>query len=286
MDPQSQWVIAALCALIVAASLWLFVRPRVRNRRLDAQPFPAEWEAIVQQWLPCYRRMPEDVKDALRNRIKHFLANKRFVGCAGQQIDDTIRLSIAAQACLLILNRPGDYYADLRWILVYPNEFVVERHRPDESGVVSDGRHVLAGESWSDGRVILAWSSIQQGIADFTDGFNVVLHEFAHQLDHQSGATNGAPLLKSAADYQQWAAVFSEEFARLQAVARRANVGPGTPARFADEVLDLYGASNPAEFFAVATESFFEQSSALAQRHPHLYEQLQRYYEVDPRQWE
>lgn len=286
MDPQSRWVIVALCALVAASAWWLFARPQWRSRRVDAQPFPAEWEAIVQTWLPCYRRMPEDIKDALRNRIKHFLANKRFVGCAGLEITDTMRLAIAAQACLLILNRPGDYYADLRWILVYPNEFVVNHNRPNELGIVSDSRHVLAGESWSDGRVILAWSSIKQSVADFSDGFNVVFHEFAHQLDHQSGVTNGAPLLKSAADYQQWAAVFSEEFARLRTVAQAADLEPGMTGRLADEVLDLYGASDPAEFFAVATESFFEQSTALAHRHPHLYEQLQNYYGVDPRNWE
>lgn len=286
MDPQSRWIIVALIAVVMGTALWLFVWPWWRARRVDAQPFPAEWEAIVRTWLPCYRRMPEDVREVLRNRIKHFLANKRFVGCAGLEINDTIRLSIAAQACLLILNRPGDYYADLRWILVYPEEFVVQRRRPDEFGVVSDGRHVLAGESWSDGRVILSWSSIKQSVADFSDGFNVVFHEFAHQLDHQSGVTNGAPLLKSAADYQQWAAVFSAEFARLRAVAEAVDLAPGVTGRFVDEVLDLYGASDPAEFFAVATESFFEQSTALAQRHPHLYDQLQRYYGVDPREWE
>ena len=170
--------------------------------------------------------------------------------------------------------------------MVYPNEFVVNHNRPDEFGVVSDSRHVLAGESWSDGRIILSWASIEQSVADFSDGFNVVFHEFAHQLDHQSGATNGAPLLKSAADYQQWAAVFSEEFDRLRSVAQTAHLPPGTTGRGKDEVLDFYGASNPAEFFAVATESFFEQSTALAHRHPELYHQLQKYYGIDPRQWE
>jgi len=285
MDLKSLLIIVALCAVVVAIALLAFVRPRWRSRRLDAQPFPAEWEAIVRTWVPCYQRMPEEVKDALRNRIKHFLANKRFVGCAGLEVTDTMRVAIAAQACLLILNRPGDYYADLRWIMVYPNEFVVNRSRPDEYGLVTDRRHVLAGESWSDGRVILSWSSVERSVADFSDGFNVVLHEFAHQLDHQDGATNGVPPLPSAADYQQWAAVFSAEFKRLQTVAQAVNVEPGMAGRLSGEVLDLYGASDPAEFFAVATESFFEQSAALADRHPELYQQLLRYYGVDPREW-
>lgn len=282
MDLQSQLVIAAMIVLVLASVLWLFVYPRWQNRRRNQAPFPPEWEVIVARYLPFFSRMPEALKQQLRNQIKHFIANKRFVGCAGQRIDDEVRISIAAQACLLILGRAGDYYTGLHSILVYPTEFIASREHPDEFGLVSERASVLAGEAWSNGRIILSWDSVQRSAADFSDGFNVVLHEFAHQLDNQFGHANGAPWLNSKDAYQRWSEVFSAEFARLRALAS----DPGAAwLHQQDEVLDFYGASEPAEFFAVATESFFEKPHQLAQRHPALFEQLQWYYRVDPRQW-
>ena len=280
MDLTSKLIIASLFLLVVAVALWLFAVPVWRRRRLDSKPFPATWETIIAQRLPFYPRMPDEVKRALQNRITHFIANKRFYGCAGQHMDDNVRVSIAAQASLLVLNRPGDYYADLSAILVYPTEFMVRHAGVDEHGVVSDDEHILAGESWNDGRIVLSWESVERGASDFSDGHNVVLHEFAHQLDHQSGATNGAPLLSSRRAYQQWSAVFSEEFDRLQKLAMTPDFH-----QVNDEVLDIYGATDPAEFFAVATETFFEKPGPLVQRHPQLFEQLYQYYGVDPRDW-
>lgn len=279
MDLSSQLIIALLFMLVVAVALWLFVVPGWRRKRLDNRPFPAAWDAIVAQRLPFYPRMPVEIKRTLQNRIKHFIANKPFYGCAGQNIDDDVRVSIAAQASLLLLNRPGDDYADLHAILVYPSEFMVRHAGVDDHGLVSDDEHILAGESWNNGRIVLSWDSVEHGASDFRDGHNVVLHEFAHQLDHQSGATNGAPLLGSRGAYQQWSAVFSEEFDKLQALAMERGD------YHHDEVLDLYGATNPAEFFAVATETFFEKPGPLAERHPELFDQLYQYYRVDTREW-
>lgn len=280
MDSSSQLIIALLFLLVVAVALWLFVAPQWRRARLDRQPFPAAWETIVAQRLPFYTRMPAELKRTLQNRIKHFIADKNFYGCAGQYVDDNVRVSIAAQASLLVLNRPGDDYADLHAILVYPSEFMVRHDGVDEHGLVSDDEHILAGESWNNGRIVLSWDSVEHGASDFRDGHNVVLHEFAHQLDHQSGATNGAPLLGKRSAYQRWSEVFSAEFDRLQALAMAPDV-----THHQDEVLDLYGATNPAEFFAVATEAFFEKPGALAERHPELFEQLYQYYRLDTREW-
>lgn len=283
MDFPSRVIISLLFLSVVLAALWLFAWPVWRRSRRDKQPFPPHWENIVQRRLPFYERMPTELKLALQSRIKHFVADKRFEGCAGQQIDDDVRVSIAAQASLLVLNRPGDAYDELRTILVYPSEFTVRHEHPDQSGLVSHQAHVLAGESWNNGRIILSWDSVERGAADFSDGFNVVLHEFAHQLDHQSGATNGAPLLGSRSAYQRWSSVFSAEFENLQRLAMAQDLA-SYQAR-AQEVLDFYGATEPAEFFAVATETFFEKPVQLEQRHPQLFEQLQRYYGVDPRKW-
>lgn len=283
MDIQSRIIILVLFAgaLLVIAGLIFY--PRWRTGQINRREFPAAWEDIVRRRLPFYGRMPTELKLALQNRIKHFVADKRFEGCAGQQIDDDVRVSIAAQASLLVLNRPSDAYDELRTILVYPSEFTVRHEHPDQSGLVSHQAHVLAGESWNNGRIILSWDSVERGAADFSDGFNVVLHEFAHQLDHQSGATNGAPLLGSRSAYQQWSSVFSAEFENLQRLAMAQDLA-SYEAR-AQEVLDFYGATEPAEFFAVATETFFEKPVQLEQRHPQLFDQLQRYYGVDPRQW-
>jgi MtfA peptidase len=212
----------------------------------------------------------------LQQLITRFLDRKNIIGCAGLQITDEIRLTIAAHACLLLLNRPSNEYAELRRILVYPSSFLVEHDVADDAGIVSAGRHVLSGESWSNGKVILAWDNVAHGVHDFSDGYNVVLHEFAHQLDHQSGVTNGAPLLHSRSAYQNWTRVFSEEFTQLQHASDSQ----------INTLIDQYGATDPAEFFAVVTETFYEKPQQLANHHPELFEQLKTYYHVDPRDWQ
>lgn len=283
MDLQARLVIAGMVLMVVLLALWLFVYPRWQRGHRERSVFPPAWESIVRHRLPFYDRMPERLKTALQNQIKHFLASKRFVGCAGQRIDDDVRVSIAAQACLLILDRPGDYYTGLYTIMVYPTQFLAAREQPDEMGLVSHQSQVLAGEAWSNGRIILSWDSVEKSAANFSDGFNVVLHEFAHQLDNQFGHANGAPWLNNHAAYQRWSEVMGAEFARLRALAS----DPGAAWLYQqDEVLDFYGASEPAEFFAVATETFFEKPDALYARHPELFEQLLFYYRVDPRQWQ
>lgn len=275
-------VLAVLLLVVIGSAVWLFLYPRWRHRRIELQPFPGKWLRVVEKSLPFYRRMPANLQLALQNQIKHFMANKQFVGCAGFRVTDEVRVSIAAQACLLILQRPGDYFSSLRSVLVYPSEFLAAHQSADESGLVSHKARVLAGEAWSDGKIILSWDSVARGAADFADGHNVVLHEFAHQLDNQFGHANGAPWLSSHQSLQDWSRVFNEEFRRLRQLA----ADPVARSLHAQEqVLDFYGASEPAEFFAVATEAFFERPHALATYHQQLYEQLQTYYRVDPRRW-
>lgn len=275
MDFQSQLIILLLFVTVVITALWLFVYPGYRRRRLDRQPFPRDWEHIVRRSLPFYDGMPAEQQRELKNLIKRFLDDKTFVPCAGQSVDDEVRVSIAAQACLLLLNRPTSEYGQLRHILVYPGHFRVNRPYHDEAGLVSQDHSVLAGESWDNGRLVLAWDSVEEGARDFSDGYNVVLHEFAHQLDQENGVANGSPLLQSTGGYASWAKVFSDEFEHLQqAVDSQQN-----------SVFDYYGATHPAEFFAVATETFYEKPDEMAERHPELFGQLRDYYRVDPREW-
>jgi Mlc titration factor MtfA (ptsG expression regulator) len=277
VDDGSLFMIEVLIffALLALVILLVTLLPSYRLQRVRAKPFPSEFSKILRKNLSGYSRMPAELQLQLKRLIKQFLYEKKFVGCDGFTITDEVRVTIAAKACMLLLNRPSDVYPDLSMVLVYPSAFIVPRHEMGMGGVVTHANPTLSGESWSDGRVIFAWDHIQKGGSNWLAGHDVVLHEFAHQLDSESGRTNGAPVLKSKARYQRWSEVLTQEFALLQRAAESN----------AESVLDYYGATNPAEFFAVATETFFEKTALLAQFHPALFEQLRAYYQVDPRDW-
>ncbi len=269
-------LIISLLALLLV--LWLLGQPYLlerKRRRLRERPFPAAWRAVLQQRVPCVRALPADLQLELERQIQVFVAEKAFIGCNGLQLSDEMRVTIAALACLLILNRPRDYYPSLRQILVYPGSFVVHQAHTDDMGVAHHARAVLAGESWSEGQVVLSWQDTLDGAADPGDGQNVVIHEFAHQLDQQSGVANGAPTLARRAHYKRWSQVLGTEFRLLQ---RRAALGVDT--LFCD-----YGATDPAEFFAVISEVFFEQPQRMADEHPALYRELAQFYGLDPLSW-
>ncbi len=274
---ETRFLLALLVLLLIVAGVIFRVAfwPAIRRRRILSAPFPEHWQKIIQQRLSWYQHLPQEVQSLLRDQVKLFLSDKRFVGCAGQEIDDDIRVTIATQACLLTVNRSGSPYPALRSVLVYPSTFVTTREVRDELGLVSTERTAMLGESWSHGKVVLAWDNVAHGVLNVHDGLNVVLHEFAHQLDHESGATNGAPLLDSASDYKSWSDVFSREFERLQFQADQRQA----------TLLDHYGATNPAEFFAVATETFFERPGEMAWRHRELYLEMTKYYQLDPTGW-
>ncbi len=294
-------------ALLLATTLLLVAAiagtPRWRAWRRQgwaSRPFPAEWRAILRRRVPLYRQLPADLQQQLRRRILVFLAEKPFLGCAGLEVTDEMRVTIAAQASLLRLNNAGPAFPELKQVLVYPGAFVVNRVDAAPGGVLREQRRALSGESWQQGQVILSWQDVVDGARVVDDGHNVVLHEFAHQLDQETGAANGAPRLGSRAAYARWSQVMGREFAGLQARIRareaaraRAQAGwswfgPPSPADATPEPADLisdYGATNEAEFFAVVTEVFFEQATALSERHPELFALLRDYYRVDPRTW-
>ncbi len=285
-----------LAGLIAALPRWR----ELRRRAWASRPFPAAWRTILRRRVPLYRRLPADLQHRLRRHILVFLAEKPFVGCAGLEITDEIRVTIAAQACLLRLKRDGALFPELRQILVYPGAFVVDRVDAAPGGVLREQRRALAGESWSRGQVILSWQDVLDGARVPDDGHNVVLHEFAHQLDQETGSANGAPRLGSRDAHARWAGVMAREFEGLQARIRtreaareRAQAAwswfdpsaePAPKPAPADLISD-YGATNEAEFFAVVTEVFFERAGALAARHPALFALLRDYYAVDPREW-
>lgn len=261
-----------LTALGVTLSLWI---PGYRLRRALRRPFPARFAAILRQNIPAYSGMPTELQQQLQQLVRQFLHQKKFVGCDGLQITDEMRVTIAGKASLLLLNRPPRVYPGLDLILVYPSAFIVPRSEIGLGGIVTHGHQNLSGESWNDGRVILAWDHVLRGVADPDSGHDVVLHEFAHQLDSESGSTNGAPLLPSRARYRNWSQTLTREYANLQLAIEYQS----------ETVLDYYGATSPAEFFAVATETFFERPARMAESHPALFDEFSKYYRVDPRDW-
>ena len=268
-------MIAWLPVLLVAIAFVLYqIYSRWRQRALRQRPFPATWLAMLPRGLPVYTSLSPQEQGRLRQLIQVFLAEKRFYGCGGLTVTDEMRVTIAAEACLLLVNKGGPVYPQLSSILVYPTAVRVQRDERRPDGTVAAGDHQLLGESWSNGKVILSWDDIEEGVGNFSDGHNVVLHEFAHQLDAESGSVNGAPLLRRNS-YQSWARVFSENYEQLR---WRRQHGQAT-------VIDQYGATSPAEFFAVATETFFERPRQLFRMRPDLYEELKAYYQLDPRGW-
>ncbi|MGA2704107.1 MAG: M90 family metallopeptidase [Isosphaeraceae bacterium] len=243
-----------------------------RRERLRSQPFPHSWLGIIKKNVPIFNRLPQTDQRELQGHIQVFLAEKFFEGCGGLELTEEIKVTIAAQACLLLLHRETGYYPRLITILVYPHAYVAKGIRPIGGGAVLEFETARLGEAWKDGVVVLSWDDVRQGASDLHDGHNVVLHEFAHQLDQQDGSADGAPILEHHSQYVTWARVLSHEYDQLRRDTEQGRA----------DVLDEYGATNPAEFFAVATECFFEKPIPLRRKHPRLYEELKAYYRQDP----
>jgi Mlc titration factor MtfA (ptsG expression regulator) len=257
---------------LVSVVIFWFLKDR-RRKRLRARPFPNEWLKIIKSRVAFFVRLSAADQAELLDHIQVFLAEKGFEGCAGLEITDEIRVTIAAQACLLLLHRRTDYFPWLLTILVYPSTYLVEENRPVEGPVWGEGKMSRLGETGRTmGSMVLAWDAVESGAADPSDGKNVVLHEFAHQLDYENFAADGAPALATREQQMSWREVMRTEFASL-----RAADDTGIPT-----LLDTYGATNPAEFFAVSVEAFFERPSALCSRHPKFYAELQRYFNQSP----
>ncbi len=249
---------------------------RHRRDKLRAAPFPDAWRAIALRNVKDVARLSAEDQAELFGHTQVFLAEKVFEGAGGLEITDEIRVTIAVQACILLLHRETEYYPELSTVIVYPTAFRVATKSVDAYGVVTEDKQVRLCESWLHGPVIIAWDSALRGGRDPRDGHNVVIHEFAHQLDQEDGAADGAPDLDdSPTNYRTWARVLGDGFRALQWDTEHDQ----------KNVMDKYGASSPAEFFAVLTETFFERPKQLRAEHPALYDQLTKYYHQDPAGW-
>jgi MtfA peptidase len=264
----------------LAAAAWFLVGQRWwrQRRRLAAAgaPFPTHWQSWLRSRTSVYQRVPAQLRERLHQLIQIFVHEKTFVGCNGLVVTEEMRVVIAAYACLLVVNRRdvprAHFYDELFSILVYPSPFIVPHSQRDTHGVVTEGTRVLSGQAWDARRIILSWQDIEEGLAT---GHNVVLHEFAHYLDMEDETMDGAPGLGSEQEYRQWSEVFWREYEQMHQSLRMGN----------PTLLDPYAASAPEEFFAVATEAFFETPRELEAQHASIYEQLRRYYRVDPARW-
>lgn len=246
-----------------------------RRRRLKARPFPERWREMLHSRMAAFRTLAPADRAELEGHIQVLLGEKYFEGCAGFKITDEVRVLIAAQACVLLLHRDTEYFPGLRSVLVYPGPFQGSGKAIGPAGMVVESLGWHRGESWhtpgAGGPVVLSWPDVVAGAADAEDGRNVVYHEFAHQLDGESGWVEGAPMLEAEAA-AEWKRVMGEQF---QTHARAVWAGMPT-------VIGAYGAQSPAEFFAVATEVFFERGAALRAANPEVFRLLAGYYRQDP----
>ena len=266
---------APLIAIAVVATCvlaWLIGAPLWRARRraaVMARPLPAGALAAIDRNVPAVRHLPSGLRARLESLMAAFLAEKEFVGCNGLVVTDEMRATIAAMACLLVLGRRG-HYDSLHSVLVYPTAFWVEDEVEDEAGVIGKRRRMLSGEAWESSRIVLSWEDVLEAARHPGEGYNVALHEFAHYLDAE-----GLGLAAGERTVAEWADELAAEFDSLLDAVER------------DEFtfLDPYAAEDEAEFFAVATEDFFERPAALLEAHPRLYALLAEFYALDPAAW-
>ena len=264
--------VLAVVFLVGRALLPLLAR-RSAARRSRRGPIPSAWGDILDRQVPLARSLTPDERERLLRLMQVFLHDKPFEGCAGLEVTEEMKVTIAGHACLLLLNLDGPCYPGVQSILVYPEAFLAKRLLPDTLITLEPlpVPHPLAGESWH-GVVVVSWDDTRRSAADPHDGQNVALHEFAHELDKEDGWADGVPLLGSRSAVRTWGRVLAEHFEQLRQQADR-----GEP-----NTLDAYGATNKAEFFAVATETFFENPHQLRATAPDLYEVLRAYYRQDP----
>ena len=274
---QGLVILLVIIAVPSAVGLYWVIKPKIirkRRARLRERPPPDGLEEAMAQNVGLYALLPGDLRKELHGHVNVFLDEKRFIGLGGQEITQEVRFTIAGTACMLLLNREPRYFPGFTSVVVYPETYEAD-HVEYDGMVETHRRSRRAGESWHRGPLVLSWSNVLQGVMNAGDGYNVVLHEFAHKLDEQNAGTNGLPILNDADHYRQWAEVLGREYRQFgDRVARRKN-----------KVMDEYGLTSPAEFFAVATESYFEKGRAMRKRLPDLYEQLKRFYVVDPATW-
>jgi len=233
-----------------------------KRSRYARRPLPTHWLAILTEDVPFFEGFEDAERSLFLTRLKAFVWRVAWIEAGGMEIDDQVRVVISAAAVRIALHLDEDIYRRLSEIVVYPSHY----HHPDD-----DEGGVIFGEAHAWGTVVLSWDAVLQGLRNPHDGHDTATHEFAHVLDRNSGDFNGTPELRARDHYRPWALVLSEHYEKLRK-------GKKDESR----VLREYGATNEAEFFAVATEAFFERPERMLEHTPDLYEELCRFYGVNP----
>jgi Mlc titration factor MtfA (ptsG expression regulator) len=248
---------------------------RRRRQKLLAEPFPPGWLGYLEANFALYRLLTEPEQAKLRDDLRVLIAEKEWEGCRGQEVTDEVKVTVAGQAALLVLGMKENYFDRAVSVLVYPRAYLLPRSEPIGGGVALEGQMAVQGQAHYRGPVILSWEEVLADGRRPGRGRNLVFHEFAHQLDMEDGEVNGTPLLADAEQARRWREVLTGEYRRLID-----DIEEGRPT-----LLDGYGTTSPAEFFAVATECFFTRPAALRGRHRALYEAFRGYYRQDPAAW-
>jgi len=246
-----------------------------RRKKLTQEPFPPAWENILHSNVAHYCMLDDIERAHLRALIQVFIAEKDWEGCGGLELTEEIRVTISAQACLLLLGLPHNYYQNVETIIVYPSTVVPPQRKLGffETALAPvEVSHPIIGQAFQQGPVIIIWDAALHGGRHPELGHNVVYHEFAHKLDMLDGAADGTPPLRDRAEYRDWVQTCSREYLRLKHDAEHGR----------KSFLNAYGATNEAEFFAVATEQFFDQPFLMIKNSPDLYRVLKEYYSQDP----
>jgi Mlc titration factor MtfA (ptsG expression regulator) len=269
------FILVAFCIYIIIylKSYW-----QQRKRwKLKQSKFPQPWISLLESDVYLYRKLPPNLKQELHKHIKIFLAEKTFVGHKDFVITDEVKLKIAAQACILLLGdrqNKRNYFPYLKYIYIYPEHLEGKKNQQATANLLL-GQSSVGHKSGNDGIISLSWTQVERDSLSPNQGENVILHEFAHQLDQEFGTATGMPRLATLQDTLVWREIFAHEYDKhyRQVMNHQATV------------IDNYGATNPVEFFAVVTEAFFTKARLLFAYHPLLYEQLQKYYGVNPVNW-
>jgi MtfA peptidase len=246
-----------------------------RRKKLTEAPFPAAWEQIVRSNVAHYCMLDIAEQNHLKDLIKVFIAEKYWEGCGGLELTDEIRVIVSAQACLLLLGLPHEFYKNVMTILVYPSTVVPPKRKLGHFEIAQapiEASHPIIGQAFQQGPVIIIWDAALNGSRHPEQGHNVVYHEFAHKLDMLDGAADGTPPLRDRKEFQDWVVTCSREYLRLKGEVKAGR----------KSFLNAYGSTNEAEFFSVATEEFFDRPLRMKEHSPDLYRVLKEYYRQDP----
>ena len=253
--------------------MFAFLKKRRRHKLLSI-PFPEHWQSLLNEVI-FYHHLSDTEQSRLRDSMRIFIAEKTWEGSRDLVVTEQMQVTVAAQACLLVLGMDDFFFDNVPTVLILPEDFVrTEKHGlGGDLYLEADSERI--GEADHRGQVVLSWADVLYEARNPGQGANLVIHEFAHQLDMLNGEFNGVPLLPAGLK-NRWQSIMSREFARL---ARQAELGNE------NTLLDTYGANNPAEFFAVVSECFFDLPVPLQSEHPKLYALLRDYFRQDPASW-